>query len=156
MRILQSTVTGQDPLRQARALFSEISQRARAHDNKAILEFDTDPETKSLLSLLPEREARQAEVHLKSARIWRAKQNQKAQGKLDAACKALDELDVVLARGILRKIDTAVLDESELGRYDEVLLAVAARGMELDEIESRLPENPPGKEEHRSRRFWRS
>lgn len=145
--------TGQGTLEQARALSSEISRLARAHDNKALLKVAAQPETNELLAVLPERESRQAVVHLRSAGIWKAKLNRKANGKLEAASKALDELDLVLARGILRKIDAEILDETALATYDELLLAVEARAMELDEIESALPEIPAEREERR-KRFW--
>ncbi|MEA1904131.1 MAG: hypothetical protein U9N56_11480 [Actinomycetota bacterium] len=133
---------------------SEILRLARAHENKALLDIDGHIGTESLLALLPARETRQARIHLEGARIRRANRNRKAQDKFDAARKALDELDLVLARGILRKIDAAVLGEPELARYDELLLAIEARAMELDEIQARLPEEPPDKVEKRRRGFW--
>ena len=133
----------------------EIVQHARAHDNKSLLTIALDPETVELLAVLPQRELRQAEVHLEAARIWQVTQNEKAKRKLDAANKAIDSLDIPLARGVLRKIDPDVLDETELDRYDELLLSVEARAVELEEIESRLPPTPPAEAPPRRRRFWR-
>ena len=129
--------------------------RARSRDNLTLVEIDTHPDTKELLGMLPEVESQQAEVHLRSARIWSAQQNEKAKGKLQAATKALGELDLSLARGILRKIDVSILKEPELARYDELLLAVEARAIELEEIQSRLPPSPPGDKQSRSKRFWK-
>lgn len=143
---------GQSTLEQARSLASEIARLARSHDNKALLRVAAEPETEELLAALPDRESRQSKVHLKSAAIWRTKLNRKALGKLDAAKKALDELDLVLAKGILRKIDAEILDDTSLNRYDELLLAVEARAMEIDEIEAAIPNNPPDEEPRR--RFW--
>jgi len=138
----------------ARRLVDQIVQDARAHDNKALLAVDADPETEVLLDLLQEGESRQARGHLKAARIWRAQHSQKANEKLDAARTALDELDISLARGILRKVDFTLLDKPELDRYDELLLAVEARAVELEDIQSRLPSSPEQTAKPR-RRFWK-
>lgn len=147
-------MAAQDALERAKRLVKEILQLARAHDHKALLRIDADPETVSLLSLLPERESAQAMTHLEGARIWRAKRNRKAQQKLDSAATALSELDLVLARGILRKIDSEVLGAEELARYDELLLAIEARAMELEEIQSRLPEEQTPEPGKGPRRRW--
>lgn len=144
-------MTSGDSLEQARILVNEIIRLARAHDNKALVAIDDDAETRSLLGMLPARESRQAVTHLDGARIWQARRNRKALDKIDAAGKALDELDLTLAKGILGKIDPSILGESELARYDELLLAIEARAMELDEIQARLPEGPV---ETKQRRRW--
>jgi hypothetical protein len=118
------------------------------------LDIDADPETRVLLDGLPERQSRSAERHLDGARIWRTRKNDKARDKMEAATKALNELDLVLARGILRKVDAAVLDEHGMARYDELLLAVEARAIELKDIESELPTSPADGR-RRWRRFWK-
>jgi hypothetical protein len=149
------TVTGEEELTEARALVDQILRHARADDYPALLEIDADPRTRGLLDALPDRQSRPADVYLRGARSWRSRQNEKARRKLQAASKALDELDVVLARGILRKIDSEVLEQPELTRYDELLLAVEARAVELEDIESGLPTLPPDDKSHRRKRFWR-
>lgn len=149
------TVTGKDNLTEARALVDEIVRHARADDYPALLDIDGDPRTRVLLDALPERQTRSAEVYLKGARGWRSRQNEKARSKLQAASKALDELDVVLARGILRKIDSEVLEQPELARYDELLLAVEARALEMEDIESGLPTLPPDDKPRQRKRWWR-
>jgi len=148
-------MANEDASHQARDLAGEIVQHARAHDNKSLLTIALDPETEEILSVLPQRELRQAEVHLEAARIWQVTQNEKAKRKLDAANEAIGRLDIPLARGVLRKIDAAVLDQPELDRYDELLLAVEARAVELEEIEGQLPPTPPADKQSRQRRFWR-
>ncbi len=136
-------------------LVDEILRLARAHENKELVAIDADPATEALLSQLSDRQAGQARVHLKASRAWKTKQNRRARDKMDAAAKALDRLDIVLARGIVRKLDPDVLEPAELERYDELLLAITARAMEIDEIESSLPDEPPDDGDRRSRRFWR-
>lgn len=148
------TVTSKDLLNEARTLLDEIVRHARADDYRALLEIDADPRTKVLLEALPDRQSRPADVYLRGARSWRSRQSEKARRKLQAASKALDELDVVLARGILRKIDSDLLEQAELTRYDELLLAVEARALELEDIESGLP-TLPNDEPPRRKRFWR-
>ena len=136
---------------EAKHLVDEILDEARANDHKRLLALASAPETDELLDLLSNREAGQARQHLRAARLWQAQQNERAKSKLDAAARALDELDLPLARGILRKIDSTVLDEVQQARFDGLLLAVEARAMELEDIESKLP---PADEKKSSRRFW--
>ena len=126
---------------------------ARAHDHRALLAIDTDPDTAMLLDLLPETATRDADLHLQGARIWRDRQNEKAQDKLDAVKTALDGLDISLAKGLLRRIDSSFLGDSELARFDELLLATEARAAELEDIQSRVP--PPDEKQKRRRRFRR-
>lgn len=145
-------VTGQsNPA--AKALVEDINRLSRAYDNKALLKLDDDPSTAETLATLTEREARGAEVHLEAARIWKAKQNERAVRKLDSAENEINELDMELARGILRKIDYEVLDQGNLDRYNNLLLELEARALELEEIEAGLPELPPGKET--PKKWWR-
>lgn len=136
----------------ALALADEVLRLARAHDNKALLELRASPTTAVLLSQLSDRQAAQMRVHLKAAEVWRLKQNRKANDKLDAAAKALDGLDTVLAKGILKKIDPDLLDPETLQRYDELLLGVTARKMEMEEIERSVPQTPPADDR---KRFWK-
>lgn len=136
---------------EAKQLVDEINAHARAHDNKSLSKLAADPSTREILSLLPERESRQASVHLDAAQVWRTRQNEKLGGKLDAADKALKELDLQLARGILRKIDWEILDTEKLDRFNQLFLALEARAHELEQFE--VPESPPRRE--RSKKFWR-
>ena len=136
-------------------LVNEVLRLAREHDNTALLAIEADPSTEALLSQLTDRQAGQARVHLRAARMWKAKQNRKAGDKLDAAEEAMNRLDLVLARGILRKLDSEILERQQLDRYDSLLLAVTARQMELDEISDSLPEPPPDDAKSRRRRPWR-
>ncbi|MCZ6566915.1 MAG: hypothetical protein O6923_01260 [Actinobacteria bacterium] len=139
----------------ARRLVDQIMRDARAHDHRALLAIDTDPDTAMLLDLLPDTATRDANLHLQGARIWRDRQNEKAQDKLDAVKTALDGLDISLAKGLLRKIDSSFLGDSELARFDELLLAAEARAAELEDIQSQVPSSSPGKKQKRRGRFRR-
>lgn len=125
---------------------------ARAHDHRALLVIDSDPDTAMLLDLLPETATRDANLHLQGARIWRDRQNEKAQDKLDAVKTALDGLDISLAKGLLRKIDSSFLGDSELARFDELLLAAEARAAEFEDIQSRVPLQDKKQKRRRFRR----
>lgn len=138
----------------ASEFFDLILRSARNHDHKTLLKIEADPSTESLLGIMPEGEARQARVHLRNAVLWRARKNEKAGTKLDAAETAIDGLDLQLARGILRKLDPQILAESQLARYDGLLLEVEARAMELEDIEDQIPPPPP-EDEPRRGPFWR-
>lgn len=108
-----------------------------------------------LLELLPEKVTRSAKTHLDAARIWRVQQNAKAMAKFDAVQTALDGLDVSLAKGLLRKIDSRVLGDLELARFDELLLATEALLLELEDIENQVPSSSPNKKQKRRGRFKR-
>ena len=139
----------------ARQLVDRVLQAARAHDHKALLAIDADPDTARLLDLLPESATHDANLHIRAAHTWRRKKNQKAIVKLDAAQTALDGLDVVLGKGLLRKIDSSILDETEVARLDELLLAAEARAIELEDIKKDLPPAPPGKKQRKRGPFGR-
>lgn len=139
----------------ARQLVDRVLQAARAHDHKALLAIDADPDTARLLDLLPESATHDANLHIRAAHTWRRKKNQKAIVKLDAAQTALDGLDVVLGKGLLRKIDSSILDETEVARLDELLLAAEARAIELEDIKKDLPPAPPEKKQRKRGPFGR-
>ena len=145
-------VASQSSVGKARRLVDQILRDARAHDHRALLAIDADPDTAVLLDLLPETATQSARRHLEEARVWRGQQKEKAKGKLEAANTALNGLDLSLARGLLRKIDSSYLDDSELTRYDELLLAAEARAVELEDIQEQVPSSSPSKKK-RPRRF---
>ena len=139
----------------ARQLVDQIMREARAHDRIALLAIDADPKTAILLDLLPETATRDASLHLRGARVWRDQQKKKGQDKLDAVKAALDGLDISLAKGLLRKIDSSFLGDSELARFDELLLATEARAAELEDIQGRVPSSSSDKKRKKRGRFRR-
>lgn len=141
---------------EARELLDRIVKHARADEYKALLVIDADEESQDLLALLSGKESRRAEVHLNGARTWRQAVNNKAKSKLDSAQKALDEFDLQMSRGILRKLDWEVLYPAELDRYNELMLAVEARTWEQEQIESQVEGLKPDEGERKHRRFWRN
>ena len=136
----------------ARLLVDQITLDARADDYRALLVIDADSDTATLLGLLPEEATRTANVHLRGARIWRDQQNEKARHRLDAAKKALDGLDISMAKGLLARVDSSILGEAEQAWFDELLLATEARATELEAIQIGVPSSPPDKKPKRRRR----
>ena len=137
----------------ARLLVDQIVRDALAHDHMALLAIDADPDTPMLLGLLPATATRAARLHLDGALIWRDQQNQKARDRFDAIKTALDGLDISLAKGLLRRIDSSFLGDLELARFDELLLAVEARATELESIQGRIPSSPRDEKPKRRGRF---
>ena len=146
-------VSKEEAEQRARLLVDQIVRNARAHDHKALLAIDAYPDTPMLLGLLPATATRAAKLHLDGARIWRDQQNRKVRDKLDEIKTALDGLDIALAKGLLRRIDSSFLGELEQARFDELLLAAEARATELESIQSRIPSSPPAEKPKRRRRF---
>ena len=129
---------------------------ARADDHIALLTVDAESDTEMLLDLLPDKATRGARAHLHAARMWRGQQNKKAMTKFEVVQTALDGLDVSLAKGLLRKIDSRILGDSELARFDELLLATEAMSLQLEHIEKQVPEKLSDKKPKRRGRFRRS
>ena len=125
-------MASQNSPERARALVDQILREASDRDHIALLARDADPETVALLDLLPKPAPQRARQHLRSAQVWRGQQAQKMTARLDAAKTAFDGLDISLARAILRKVDSSLLSESDSVRYDELLLTVEARAVELE------------------------
>jgi hypothetical protein len=136
----------------ARRLVDQIMADARADDYRALLKIDADSDTPMLLRLLPDEATRTAKVHLRGARLWRDQQNEKARDRLSAVKIALDGLDVPLAKGLLGKVDSSILGDSELAWFDELLLATEARAAELEDIQGRIPSSSPEEKPKRRRR----
>ena len=146
-------VASQSSVQQARRLVDQILRDARAHDHRALLAIEAEPDTVVLLDLLPDTATNQARKHLQGARVWRGQQAEKAKGKLDTAKTALDGLDISLARGLLRKIDSSFLEDSDFALYDELLLAAEARAVELEDIQKRVSSSSPARKKKRRGRF---
>ncbi len=136
----------------ARKLVEEIRSRARSHDHMALLRIDADPLSARLLALVPASAARSAEVHLQGARVWQARQAEKARQRLADAAQALDEFDLQLARGLLDRVDVELLNDDDHARFDQLILTAEARAMEAEAIQGSVSfdEGKPG----RRRRRW--
>ena len=52
------------------------------------------------------------------------------------------------------KIDADLFGERELRRFDELLLELESRAMELEDIQSLLPKEPPHDPKKRRGGFW--
>lgn len=144
-----------DAAQRAQALVDRILRDARAHDNKSLLAIDADADTQMLLSLLPDTATRTAQVHLRGARIWREQQRKKHKDRFVEIQRALDGFDPGLAKGLLHRIDTDLLTDQDRQTYDNLLLNMEARLMEMERFnESTSAITAEHDEQHRKRRWW--
>lgn len=118
-------------------LQARLVELGRVDDHRAILELAEDPATAALLALLSPAARDRAELQIRLARRWAEERRAMNRRRLDEARRALDGLDLELARGLLRKIDGTFLDADGGAIRDQLLLDLAARSMELEELESR-------------------
>ncbi len=68
---------------------------------------------------------------------------------------ALDQFDVDLAAGLLKRVDQRFLDEEGKQRKDDLLLRLSGRKLELEELEAATADVAPPNPPHRRRRWWR-
>lgn len=136
---------------EALQLAQRLGRLVEAHDYRTVLEIDRHPRTHRLLALLDAAARTRSELRLREAHRWEDSRRASNNRRLAEARRALDGLDLDLARGLAAKIDEEVLDEGGRAAYDELLLAVTARTMELEHLETITPPPPlPPR-----RRWWR-
>ena len=121
----------------ALALQARLVELGRVDDHRAILELADDPATGPLLELLSPAARDRAELQIRLARRWADDRRATNHRRLDEAKRALEGLDLELARGLLRKIDGEFLDDEATTTRDQLFLDLAARTMELEDLESR-------------------
>jgi hypothetical protein len=132
---------------EARALVELILRYARAHDFAALLRIALEPTTEPALDLLPPKATATARIQLEGAFKWREGQFERTSERLDEVRNALDAYDLTLARGILRRVETAYISEGDRDRFDQLILETESRAMEAEElaevVESIVPTPPP-------------
>jgi hypothetical protein len=137
----------------AREAASNLHQRlerlAEEGVHEAVLEVDADPSTRPLLSLLDPAARSRAELRLREARRWRDGRRAANERRLVEAGRALDALDLKLARGLAQRIEGRFLDEQGRAGLDDLLLRLTARSMELEELEAAAPPPPPPRPKRR-------
>lgn len=143
-------------LEHARLMADRILALAHERRYAELFALADDHRTEVLLSRLPETPRFRARLQLSEAHRWAESKRRTASRRLEEAARALDRLDLELARGLLARIDGRFLDENLAGRRDELLLAVSARAMEAEEL-SGLADRVVDEEDlpRRRRRWWR-
>lgn len=153
-------------------LWMEIEQRRTAAEQSAqerhrrIVDLGTagsyteladiarDPTTEPLLEMVSDAARHRAELFLREAERWERSRRRINAQRLAEARKALDGLDLELARGLLARIKSRHLDEEGVVERDRLLLEVSARAMEIESLQSAsqrlIEESRPKK----PRRWW--
>jgi hypothetical protein len=104
-----------------------------------------DGTTVRMLELLPEASRRRVEVLLREVAAWEQHQRDLALRRLSDARRALERLDLDLAKGLAAKVDSRWLDPRELEERDQLLIDISARELELEPLqraERALTEKP--------------
>jgi hypothetical protein len=140
-------------LAMAHALGERLFGLSSAADYPTLLEIAEDPVTNRLLPLLSEAARNRAELYLRQASNWAESQARLQEGRLDQAQKALDALDLPLARGLLIKIDSRFLDTAHTERRDALFISLESRTMELEDL-TRTAELTIGEVRPKKPRRW--
>ena len=120
----------------ARSLHSRLTELARSHDYRSLLDIGNHRSTPQLLALLPDDTRNRSEVHLRGAERWAERQVDANRRRLDEVARAVDALDLEFATGVLRRLDEGFLDEVMRERRNQLLLDITARTIELEELQA--------------------
>lgn len=143
----------------ARDVAERLVELGDERDMPALVEAGRDPDIGPLLALLSESARRRPELFLREASRWEEQRRATNSRRLSEARKALDGLDLELARGLMNRIDGRFLTEAQQAERDDLLLDISARRMELERLEETGDEliqrrgNRPG--DGREEPWWR-
>lgn len=156
-------------------LLAEIAQRREAAEERArtiaeriielgderefgeIADLAHEPDTRLLIDLLPDTYRKRPDLYLREAVRWEQKRKETSTRRLAEARKALDGLDLELARGLLNRVDSRFLSDEQKEERDQLLLDISARTMELeslDESGDELIEKREPRQQRGGRRPW--
>jgi hypothetical protein len=139
----------------ARSLHERISRLGQDRDLETILQLVGDPDNRSLLESGPESSRTRAEAYVKEAERWAERKRDTNTRRMGEARRALDGLDLELARGLMNKIDGRFLSEDEAQERDQLLIDIAARTMEFESISETGDRLLQRTEETEERPWWR-
>lgn len=141
-------------LESAHDLYRRLADAFDAGRQAEVVAIRDDAGTEALVALLSETQQDRVALFFRTATRWEESQRQTALRRLADAQKALDGLDLQLARGLLARVENRFLQDEEIARKDALLLDVSARSMELENLEDEgrrlIAEAEPKK-----RRWWR-
>lgn len=137
----------------ARARYLRILDLGANGSYEELLELYGDPATPHLLATLSETERQRIDLHLRGAERWEESKRETNRRRMAEARRALDGLDLQLARGLIARVDGRYLDDEDAQERDELLLELSARSMELEDL-SRLDEQFEIDRVRKRRRPW--
>ena len=120
----------------ALARYQEIIDLGAERDYRALADLRRDATTPQLLALLDDAARQRAEFFLRQVERWEESQRETALRRLAEARKALEGLDLQLARGLLSRVDSRLLDEEARAEKSQLLLDLTARSMELEALQA--------------------
>lgn len=116
------------------ALHDQITRLGQERKPEAILDLMADPSNRQLLESGPESSRRRAEAYVREAERWLESKRDTNTRRLAEARRALEGLDLELARGLMNRIDGRFLSEDQEEERDQLLLDISARTMELESL----------------------
>lgn len=120
--------------RRARALQERIINLAEEERKLELAKLAREPTTGSLLALLPDSMERRAALQLEAAERWLAHRRGTNTRRMHEARRALEGLDLELARGLMNRIDGRILSETQETERDQLLLDISARVVEMESL----------------------
>lgn len=141
----------------ARTVAEHIIELGDEREFGEIVDLAHDPNTRRLLDLLPDTYRKRPNLYLREAIRWEQKRKETSTRRLAEARKALDGLDLELARGLMNRVDSRFLTDEQREERDQLLLEISARSMELeslDESGDELIEKREPRKQRSSRPPW--
>jgi hypothetical protein len=123
-------------------------------DHASVLDIQAHPTTSRMLALLSDAARDRAELTFRIAERWGDSQRHVNARRLNEARKAFDSYDVELARGLIARLDDRFLDGDQVAERDDLLLALSARSMELEDLRQ-AEERLTGRKPTSRRPWWR-
>lgn len=143
----------------ARTIAGHIIELGDEREFDEIVDLAHDPHTRPLLDLLPETYRKRPDLYLREAIRWEQKRQETSTRRLTEARKALDGLDLELARGLVNRVDSRFLTEEQEEERDQLLLDISARAMELESLDESgdelIERREPRQQGSSGRPWWR-
>lgn len=143
----------------ARTVAEQIIELGDEREFDEIIDLAHDPDTRPLLDLLPDTYRKRPNLYLREAIRWEQKRKETSTRRLIEARKALDGLDLELARGLMNRVDSRFLTDEQKEERDQLLLDISARTMELESLDESgdelIERREPRQQRSSGRPWWR-
>lgn len=123
-----------DAENRARDLVSRVVELGESRRLGEVVELARQSTTRPLLALVPDASRERAELYLREAERWAERREEINSRRLGEARRALDGLDLELAGGLMRRIDSRFLSSEQRDERDQLLLDITARAMEVESL----------------------
>lgn len=128
---------------------------ARRHDHRRLWEIAVHPQTPRLLEMLSAETRARTRLHLDAGTRWADRQRQANRRRMGEAVRALNDLDVSLARGLTMRVEKEFLDDRDRRTLVSLLSRIDGLAGEMEEITRAVSDvvDPPSGV--RRSRWWR-